>query len=218
MPQVIIQDWIQKIRSGSVGSFPTDTVPALATLPNCADRIYKIKSRSAEKPLILMAGDCDDLWPYLDLSDIDAVVQWRSIMDRYFPGALTLVLPKSDRPELLKMNPTASNTIGVRVPNHNLAREILRQTGPLATTSVNRSGEPALLKLSEIRSQFPELYTLCDSTFQSHNIEADLAAIGTPSTVIQWTGKGWEILRQGAVTFSALECQVHQIIYKHLVE
>jgi L-threonylcarbamoyladenylate synthase len=199
MPQVMFQDWVDQIRSGAIGSFPTDTVPALTTLPDFADRIYQIKSRSAEKPLILMAGDCEDLSPYLDLSDGAAVVQWRSMMDRYFPGALTLVLPKSDRPELLKMNPTASNTIGVRIPNHDLARKLLRATGPLATTSVNRSGEPALLTTAEIRSQFPELYTLSDSTLQPHHEPTNLPSMGTPSTVIQWTGTGWKLLRQGAV-------------------
>jgi L-threonylcarbamoyladenylate synthase len=199
MPQVMFQDWVDQIRSGAIGSFPTDTVPALTTLPDFADRIYQTKSRSAEKPLILMAGDCDDLWPYLDLSDAAAVLQWRSMMDRYFPGALTLVLPKSDRPELLKMNPTDSNTIGVRIPNHSLARQLLRATGPLATTSVNRSGEPALLNVADIRSQFPELYTLSDSTLQSQTENPDLPSIGTPSTVIQWTGMGWKLLRQGAV-------------------
>jgi L-threonylcarbamoyladenylate synthase len=199
MPQVMFQDWVDQIRSGAIGSFPTDTVPALTTLPDFADRIYQIKSRSAEKPLILMAGDCEDLWPYLDVSDAAAVLQWRSMMDRYFPGALTLVLPKSDRPELLKMNPTDSNTIGVRIPNHALARQLLRATGPLATTSVNRSGEPALLTLADIRSQFPELYTLSNSTLQSQTENPDLPSIGTPSTVIQWTGMGWKLLRQGAV-------------------
>jgi L-threonylcarbamoyladenylate synthase len=199
MPQVMFQDWVDQIRSGAIGSFPTDTVPALTTLPDFADRIYQFKSRSAEKPLILMAGDCEDLWPYLDVSDAAAVLQWRSMMDRYFPGALTLVLPKSDRPELLKMNPTISNTIGVRIPNHSLARKLLRATGPLATTSVNRSGEPALLTIADIRSQFPELYTLSDSTLQSQTENPDLPSIGTPSTVIQWTGMGWKLLRQGAV-------------------
>jgi L-threonylcarbamoyladenylate synthase len=199
MPQVMFQDWVDQIRSGAIGSFPTDTVPALTTLPDFADRIYQIKSRSAEKPLILMAGDGVDLWPYLDLSDAAAVLQWRSMMDRYFPGALTLVLPKSDRPELLKMNPTASNTIGVRIPNHSLARKLLRATGPLATTSVNRSGEPALLNVADIRSQFPELYTLSDSTLQSQTENPNLPSMGTPSTVIQWTGMGWKLLRQGAV-------------------
>ena len=219
MPQVTLQDWIQNIQAGAIGSFPTDTVPALAALPDAADRIYSIKARSTEKPLILMAGHCEDLWPYLDTTDPDAVQQWRSMMDRYFPGALTLVLPKSDRPELLKMNPTAShsisnnisNTIGVRVPNHTFARHLLTQTGPLATTSVNRSGEPALLKLSDIRSHFPQLYTLSDQALQPYISDPHAPAIGTPSTVIQWTAPGWKILRQGKVVFSETEQQFYGI-------
>ncbi len=197
MPQVTFDNWVAQIRSGAIGSFPTDTVPALATLPEFADRIYQIKSRSAEKPLILMAADYSDLLPYLNLRDEAALGAWRSMMDLYYPGALTLVLPRSDRPELLKMNSTADSTIGVRIPNHNLARELLRHTGPLATTSVNRSGEPALLTVEEIRSQFPELYTLSDSVLQAD--ESNLPSIGTPSTVIQWTEMGWKLLRQGSV-------------------
>jgi L-threonylcarbamoyladenylate synthase len=202
MSSLPLHDWIQQIKSGAIGSFPTDTVPALTTLPNYADRIYEIKARSAEKPLILMAADCDDLWPYLNMSDLEAVEQWRSVMDRYFPGALTLVLPKSDRPELCKMNPTESNTIGVRIPNHDLARQLLRQTGPLATTSVNRSGEPALLKVEEIRSNFPELCTLCDQVLEG---QSESLTQGLPSTVIQWMGIGWTVLRQGAVAFDVLK-------------
>jgi L-threonylcarbamoyladenylate synthase len=177
-------------------SFPTDTVPALAALPESAELIYQVKQRSLEKPLILMAGDVEDLWEYLAGTEAERSV-WRSMMQQHFPGAVTLVLPASDRVPP-QMNPLTPGTIGVRVPDYAAARTILRSTGPLATTSVNRSGEPALLKLPEIRSQFPQVLTLRNEDLRSIGIpDPDATSAGIPSTVVRWTGDGWEVLRQG---------------------
>ena len=190
-------NWIQQVRSGDhIGSFPTDTVPALAAVPASAALIYQTKGRSLEKPLILMAGEMDDLWEYLAGSDAEREI-WRLMMAQYFPGAVTLVLPSSDRVSPT-MNPLNPGTIGVRVPNYEPARSILRATGPLATTSVNRSGEPALLTLSEIRQQFPAVLTLSDEALKTIGVvDPSLKADGIPSTVVRWTLEGWEVLRQG---------------------
>ncbi len=190
-------DWIQQVRSGAcVGSFPTDTVPALAAVPTSAELIYQKKGRSLEKPLILMAGDVDDLWEYLAGSEVERK-SWRLMMRQYFPGAVTLVLPSNDRVSP-QMNPLNPGTIGVRVPNYEPARTLLRATGPLATTSVNRSGEPALLTVSEIRQQFPSVLTLSDEALRSIGVvDPATKADGIPSTVVRWTLDGWEVLRQG---------------------
>jgi L-threonylcarbamoyladenylate synthase len=175
-------------------SFPTDTVPALACLPDRADLLYAAKQRDPDKPLILLAGDIEPLWDYLAGSPADREV-WRSVMAAYFPGALTLVLPASAQMPAA-MNPGLSSgemrTIGVRVPDHALARQILRQTGPLASTSANRSGQPALLEMGAIAQEFPTAFVLNDST-------TSRATAGMPSTVAKWTGTGWQILRQGSV-------------------
>ena len=190
-------DWIQQVRSGAyVGSFPTDTVPALAAVPASAELIYQKKGRSLEKPLILMAGDVDDLWEYLAGSEVERE-SWRLMMRQYFPGAVTLVLPSNDRVSP-QMNPLNPGTIGVRVPNYEPARTLLRATGPLATTSVNRSGEPALLTMSEIRQQFPSVLTLSDEALRAIGVvDPSIKADGIPSTVVRWTLDGWEVLRQG---------------------
>jgi L-threonylcarbamoyladenylate synthase len=194
MPQVSIDALAAAVRAGThLASFPTDTVPALAARPDRADLIYVAKQRSLDKPLILMASEIEELWNYVAGSDRELAI-WQEIAQQYLPGALTLVLPANDRIPAA-MNPKEPTTIGVRVPDHAIARKVLAQTGALATTSANRSGQPALLTMSEIEAEFPEVLTLLSDEYEGVNITAS----GTPSTVVKWTGEGWDVLRQGAI-------------------
>ncbi|HEY9699839.1 MAG TPA: L-threonylcarbamoyladenylate synthase [Trichocoleus sp.] len=204
MPQVPLNELVDIAKAGThLVSFPTDTVPALAARPEQADLIYEAKQRSQTKPLILMGGNLDDLWAYVAGTAAEREI-WQQVAEKYLPGALTLVLPASDRLPRA-MNPTDPTTIGIRVPYHPIAQHILTLTRPLATTSVNRSGEPALQTLEAINAQFPEVYTLSPAALKA--IEAEVGSVaaqtpqssGLPSTVAKWTGQGWEILRQGEV-------------------
>jgi L-threonylcarbamoyladenylate synthase len=148
-----------------------------------------------------MAAEVKELWSYVAGSSEERQI-WQQMADRYLPGALTLVLPASDRvsPEL---NPKDPTTIGVRVPNHPIAQAILSRTGPLATTSANLSGQPALQTMAEIEAQFPQVLTLSPSELQALQSTSPLTSSfspsGVPSTVVRWTESGWEVLRQGAV-------------------
>lgn len=197
MTQVSIASLIQGAISGDyIVSFPTDTVPALAALPDRSELIFAAKRRSQDKPLILMAASAEALWGYVQGSPAELKV-WQQVAASFWPGALTLVLPASAKVPAA-MNPIDPTTIGVRVPNFPLALKILEQTGPLATTSANLSGQPPLESIAQIEAQFPEALTLAPS-------ESSTAATASslPSTVAKWTGSEWEILRQGAVQ---LEC------------
>lgn len=194
MPQVSLSALTTALLDGThLASFPTDTVPALAARPDRADLIFQAKQRSLDKPLILMAGTIADLWQYVSGSDTERKI-WQQVAERYLPGALTLVLPASDRVPAT-LNPTDPTTIGVRVPNHPIAQAILAQTGALATTSANLSGQPALLTMSEIQAEFPTVLTLSPDEFSDLNAPAS----GMPSTVAKWSRDGWQILRQGAI-------------------
>lgn len=192
MTQVSLADLIAGARAGLLVSFPTDTVPALATIPEKAGLIFTAKQRSQDKPLILMAASAEDLWTYVKGSENEYKV-WQEVTDKYWPGGLTLVLLASERlPKV--MNPIDPTTIGIRVPNSAIAQTILAQTGPLATTSANFSGQPPLQTITEIESQFPQALTLAMTECQGEK-----AAMGIPSTVAKWTGINWHILRQGAI-------------------
>ncbi|MDZ7991316.1 MAG: L-threonylcarbamoyladenylate synthase [Nostoc sp. EfeVER01] len=192
MTQVSLINLISGARAGLLVSFPTDTVPALAAIPEKAALIFAAKQRSQDKPLILMAASAEDLWPYVKGSENEYKV-WQEVADKYWPGGLTLVLPASERlPKV--MNPIDPTTIGIRVPNSAIAQTILAQTGPLATTSANFSGQPSLQTMTEIETQFPQVLTLATTEYQG-----EIQGIGVPSTVAKWTGRNWQILRQGAI-------------------
>ncbi|MEC4805245.1 MAG: L-threonylcarbamoyladenylate synthase [Jaaginema sp. PMC 1079.18] len=178
--------------AGEVVSFPTDTVPALAVRPGNADLIFSLKQRSLDKPLILMGASWQQILPYLGGTSNEIAV-WEKTTQKYWPGALTLVLRTSEAVPRA-MNPRDPSTLGVRIPDCAIALAILRETGPLATTSANRSGEPPLEDLGAIATAFPTVLAL-------EGI-ASPPGSGLPSTVVRWTGRGWEVLRQGSVLFS----------------
>ena len=185
-------DLIAGAIAGKVVSFPTDTVPALAVKPELANLIFELKQRPPTKPLILMAASLADLLPYISGTPEELDI-WQQAANKYFPGALTLVLPASDAvPKAI--NPTDSKTIGIRIPDSEIALEILRQTGVLATTSANLSGQPPLRSMTEIAQAFPQVLVM--------NQQDTIIGSGLPSTVVQWTRQNWHILRQGSVQFS----------------
>jgi L-threonylcarbamoyladenylate synthase len=192
MPQGSIAELTAAARFGQLIGFPTDTVPGLATCPAAAAQIYAAKQRAFEKPLILMASTAEALWPFVQ-GDLETQRIWQAVAAKHWPGALTLVLPASDRlPRTV--NPTNPTTIGIRVPNWPLAQQILEQTGPLATTSLNRSGQEPLEDLEAIAAEFPAVLTpTVDLWVLPHRQDRQ------PSTVAQWTEQGWSILRQGAI-------------------
>ncbi|MDP8965351.1 MAG: L-threonylcarbamoyladenylate synthase [Cyanobacteriota bacterium] len=193
MTQVSMSTLVAGAVSGQLVSFPTDTVPALAVRPDYSELIFTAKQRRQEKPLILMGASPESLWSFVVGTAAELEI-WQQVAQQYWPGALTLVLPASTKVPAV-MNPTDPATIGVRVPASSVAIAILSQTGPLATTSANRSGQPPLQTMTEIEAQFPHVLTLHPTELAA----AQTLTVGVPSTVAKWTGKGWQILRQGSI-------------------
>lgn len=198
MTLVSLDALVAGARAGKLVIFPTDTVPAIAALPEQAALIFAAKRRSQDKALILMAASADELWSFVTGSDNEYEI-WQQVGEKYWPGAITLVLPASAHvPKAVlsiyerDLNQPNMTTIGIRVPNSAIARTILQQTGPLATTSANISGQPPLQTIAELEAQFPD--ALIAATEYQNEIPGMI-----PSTVAKWTRKDWQILRQGAV-------------------
>jgi L-threonylcarbamoyladenylate synthase len=193
MNLVTLDVLIAKAIEGKVVSFPTDTVPALAVFPPSSEAIFATKQRPAHKPLILMAASVDDIWDYVTGTDLEKEI-WQQVAAQYWPGALTLVLPASAKVSGA-IDPSNSGTIGVRVPDLVLARQILTKTGALATTSANLSGAAPWEFMADIAMNFPEVWVL---DCQELEIQGKIGS-GMPSTVAKWTGIKWEILRRGGI-------------------
>jgi L-threonylcarbamoyladenylate synthase len=188
MPKVSQAQIINQVQQGRVISFPTDTVAALAALPIYSNLIFAAKKRPPDK--LLMGARTKDLWPYVSGTAEEREI-WQKITKQHWPGQLTLVLPASEKVPPV-MNPLDPHTIGLRVPNHALARTLLAQTGPLATTSANLSGQDPLVTPTDILEAFPDVFVL-------DRPDAIYLGSGLPSTVVKWTGEDWQILRQGHI-------------------
>ncbi|UPM49051.1 L-threonylcarbamoyladenylate synthase [Synechococcus sp. A10-1-5-1] len=175
------------LQQGQAGVFPTDTLPALATTPEHAALLWRIKRRPQNKPVILMGADGEQLFSSLGLEPEQS---WIQLMEQHWPGALTLVVPAGGE-KLELLNPGGA-ALGLRVPDCDQARNLLRISGPLATTSANRSGEEPCKTAAEVQLKFPELNRLAPEPWPSPS--------GQASTVIALEpGGNWRLLRAGAV-------------------
>ncbi|MEB3258976.1 MAG: L-threonylcarbamoyladenylate synthase [Cyanobacteriota bacterium] len=161
---------------------PTDTVPALAIRPTAAARIWELKQRPAHKPLILMGADLEQL---LQALAAPWSSEWLQEARRVWPGAVTLVLPMAG-PLCEALHPGGAS-LGVRVPACPMTQALLRRAGPLATTSVNRSGEAPALDAEQASKLFPALSLLGPVPWPPGS--------GSPSEVRAWGQDGWQVLR-----------------------
>ncbi len=146
-----VHDAAGALRSGGVIAFPTDTVYGLAAgadLPAAVRRISQLKGRSPRQPLILMAAQLGDLEPYCELEE-----RARDLAGRFWPGPLTLILPAL--PPGLALG--GEGNVGVRIPRHPLALELLSLSGPLATTSANRHGRRPVADALQAIAEIPGL-------------------------------------------------------------
>jgi L-threonylcarbamoyladenylate synthase len=182
---VDLAEAVAALRRGGVIGFSTDTVYGLAVLPGGEAKVHQIKGRPADLPLILMVARFADLDA---LVAVDRRARW--YMDRWWPGPLTLVLPAV----------AGGGTLGVRLPDHPLALELLRAAGPLFTTSANRHGEPPALTAAEA-ALVPGLAGVLDG---------GRAPGGEPSTVISLLpGQEMTVIREGAISSHLLGDDEH---------
>lgn len=179
------------LNSGGVISFVTDTVWGIGCLPNSkkgVDKIYKIKERDKSKPLILMSNSIDNLKPYVKTIPEKA----EELINKYFPGALTLILEKSDiTPDYIT---SGKNTVGIRVPDNIFFNQLCTEIEGhvLATTSANLSNHPSSKTYNQAKDS---IGSLVDILFQDNGYTCH----GLESTVILIDNDSFKILRQGAV-------------------
>ncbi|MCX7683302.1 MAG: L-threonylcarbamoyladenylate synthase [Anaerolineae bacterium] len=195
-----LQRAIEVLEAGGLVAFPTDTVYGLAAKPwdvAAVARIYEAKCRPAERAIPLLLSDAGQL-------ERVAVVtpqmrqQLDLLIDRFWPGGLTLVLPKSEVvPEIVSQGPT----VAVRVPDLPLALALIKGVhGVLAVTSANISGQPSPVTAQEVEEQLAGRIDLI--------IDGGPVRGGVPSTILDCTVSPPALLRRGAIPEEALSAVI----------
>ena len=178
---------LKTLNSGLPIIFPTDTLPAIGCLPKFSNTIYKFKKRDRDKPLILMGSEFKQLIDYVHES---AKEDYENIASKYWPGALTMVIPASGKQTTI----LTSNdlTLGLRIPNSYMAQSLMRETGPLLTSSANISGFKGALTAEGIALDFPSVKILGPIPWGKSS--------GKASTIILWKKSGdWRLIREGEI-------------------
>ena len=175
------------LNSGLPIIFPTDTLPAIGCLPKFSNIIYEFKKRDKNKPLILMGSEHKHLIDYVHES---AKEDYESLASKYWPGALTIVIPASEKQTV---NLTSNDlTIGLRIPNSYMAQSLFRETGPLLASSANISGFKGSITAEGIALDFPSVKILGPIPWGKSS--------GKASTIIFWKKSGdWKLIREGEV-------------------
>jgi L-threonylcarbamoyladenylate synthase len=174
---------IESINEGGVGIIPTDTIYGLvgsALLPDTIDRIYQLKRRDKNKPLIVLISDIEQMEQFgIELSE-----RLTEQLESYWPGAYSIILPTiDDQFEYLSRN---TDAIAFRLPDNEELRELIRETGPIVAPSANIEGSVPATTIEEARKYFGT-----DVDFYIDGGELT----GKPSTLLEFDGEEVNILR-----------------------
>jgi len=170
--------------NGGVVIFPTETVygiGGLASSESAVKRIYEIKKRPFDKPLQILVSDQSQVNQFA--SEISSKA--KALMKKYWPGPLTLIFKKKS--VVSDVITSSGNTVGLRMPGNSTILKLIKETGPIAASSANTSGQPDPISAEEVK------------------IEANLLLDGGPckmgksSTVVDASTDPPLILRQGAI-------------------
>ena len=179
---------LEVLRDGGLVAFPTDTVYGVGTLvfdEQAVESIYAAKERPVEKAIPVLIGDAADLGQVAEEIPLFA----SRLIERFWPGPLTVLVPKKSSVPVVV---SATATVGVRVPDHEVARALLRLAGPMAVTSANISSQPSPSTAEEVHQQLGGRIALI--------IDGGRTPGGVPSTLVDCTGAEIQILREGPIT------------------
>jgi L-threonylcarbamoyladenylate synthase len=191
----LIDQAVALLRQGGVVAYPTDTLYGLgadAFNEAAVERVFEIKGRPLGMPLPLLLASQDDL---SRVASRVPPLAWR-LAERFWPGALTIVLPKAAQvPALVAAR---GWTVGLRVPDHPVPRELARRlANPITGTSANISGVEAPATAEVVRRTIGHLVDMV--------LEGGPPPSGRQSTVVDLAGQRPRLLREGAVSREAIE-------------
>ncbi|MFP4025518.1 MAG: L-threonylcarbamoyladenylate synthase [Thiohalospira sp.] len=182
------------IQEGKLVAFPTETVYGLganALNPIAVAKIFEAKQRPSFDPLIVHIAKIDDIENLITVFD-ERVYK---LAEKFWPGSLTLVLPKSNIiPDIVT---SGLPTVGIRIPDNEIALQLIKTSGcPIAAPSANKFGKISPTTANHVRKQLPDVDFILDGGKTN---------VGVESTIIKLTEKGFQILRNGIITKDEIE-------------
>jgi L-threonylcarbamoyladenylate synthase len=180
------------LKNGGIVALPTETVYGLVAdlfSYEAVGKIYEIKGREFSKPLPLFVPDIESVALYVEKLPDFAY----KLMDAFWPGPLTVVLFKKKGLDI----PFKTSTLGLRIPNHPVPLALLKECGPLVSTSANLSGGKDALSAEEVKDYFNGEIDLI--------LDAGPTILRIPSTVIDCTGRSPKIIREGKIKKEEIE-------------
>ena len=190
-----VEQGISILKQGGIVAFPTDTVYGLGagiSIHQAVDRVYTVKERLQSMALPLLLADTSQI---TEVAYPVPPIAWL-LISNFLPGALTIVLPKSNSvPDIVT---GGGVTVAIRVPAHPVPVALVRGLGtPIVGTSANLSGKPSLLTADEVYSQLGNRIDLV--------IDGGRCPGGKESTIVDVTGETPVVLREGAIPRGELE-------------
>ena len=195
---------ISILKQGGIVAFPTDTVYGLgacANIPQAVKRVYQVKERPQNMALPLLLAHTSQI---SEVAELVPQIAWL-LADKFLPGALTIVLYKSN--SVSDIITAGGKTVAVRVPAHPVPVALAQGLGaPIAGTSANLSGKPSALTAGEVYSQFGDKIDLV--------IDGGRCPGGRESTIIDVTGETPVVLREGALSREELKQVCGEIVFR----
>ena len=185
------------IKQGKIVVFPTETVYGIGVNglnEQAVKKLYEVKQRPYNKPISLLVSNMEMVNEIAkDITEVEY-----KIMEKFFPGPLTIILKKKDIvPDIVT---AGGDTVGVRMPRGETARKLVEMAGvPIATPSANITGEPSGTNLQEIKKHFEGK--------ADYFIDGGISELGLASTIVQVVDGKIQILREGKITLE----QINQI-------
>lgn len=184
---------VSLINSGELVAFPTETVYGLgadAWNPSAVKKIFELKQRPADNPLIVHIASLDMVEQFAGGMPGEAEL----LMQRFWPGPLTLIFKKKE--EVLDLVTAGLDTVALRWPNNPISQELIFRAGPLVAPSANRSGRPSPTRAEHVKDDFGEDFPV---------IDGGSTQIGLESTVLDISDKPFVIRRPGAISRDEIE-------------
>lgn len=201
--EISIKEIGEKLKKGNIIIYPTDTVYGVGGIieEETLIKIYKAKSRSFSSPLIALVNSLEKV---KEIAFIENKNQEKieKLIKAFWPGGLTIILKKKEVvPSIMVSN---GETVGVRMPNHKKALEIIESAGGiLATTSANISGENTPSSFEELSEEFKKRVDII--------VNGGKCPIGTASTIIDISSENVKILREGSISKLEIENVIGKI-------